>query len=74
LSTRCPLARYGLVALLDTQRDTGVVVEAATADEALSALRTVKRSQCVVLVASLGLVGLHDSYWLIQTVVGRCHG
>lgn len=63
-----PLARYGLVALLGQAPGSGVVAEVSTADEALTALRTVKRSDNAILVVSLGLTGLHDSYWLIQTV------
>lgn len=63
-----PLARLGLVALLANSGDVQVAGEVATSDDALVALRGIKRSQSAVLVVSLGLVGLHDSYWLIQTV------
>ena len=63
-----PLARFGLSALLSGSPEAMVVAEAASADEAMSALRQVDRSRDVVLIVSLGLVGLHDSYWLIQNV------
>lgn len=63
-----PLARFGLVALLSTQRGIRVSAEVGTAEEGLEALGRIKGSSCVVVVVSLGLPGLHDSYWLIQTV------
>ena len=63
-----PLARIGLTALLSSYADTSVVAEASSADEAIAALKRIERSQDLVLVVSLGLVGLHDTYWLIQNV------
>jgi DNA-binding NarL/FixJ family response regulator len=44
-----------------------VLAEAGTAEEALDAIRRIRRSHVGVLV-SLGLEGEHDSYWLIRTI------
>jgi DNA-binding NarL/FixJ family response regulator len=44
-----------------------VLAEAGTAEEALEAIRRIRRSHVGVLV-SLGLEGEHDSYWLIRTI------
>jgi DNA-binding NarL/FixJ family response regulator len=53
--------------MIDERPDMDVLEEAGTADEALEAIRRIRRSHVGVLV-SLGLEGEHDSYWLIRTI------
>jgi DNA-binding NarL/FixJ family response regulator len=62
-----PVVRSALALLIDDRPDMDVLEEAGTADEALEAIRRIRRSQVGVLV-SLGLEGEHDSYWLIRTI------
>jgi DNA-binding NarL/FixJ family response regulator len=70
-----PLAvvRAGLAKLIDDQPDLDVLAGAGTADEALEAIRRIRRGNVGVLV-SLGLEGEHDSYWLIRTIRDRFPG
>jgi DNA-binding NarL/FixJ family response regulator len=62
-----PVVRSALAMMIDDRPDMDVLEEAGTADEALEAIRRIRRSQVGVLV-SLGLEGEHDSYWLIRTI------
>lgn len=62
-----PVVRAGLALMIDDRPDMDVLAEAGTAEEALEAIRRIRRSHVVVLV-SLGLEGEHDSYWLIRTI------
>jgi DNA-binding NarL/FixJ family response regulator len=62
-----PVVRAALALLIDDRPDTDVLAEAGTAEEALDAIRRIRRSHVGVLV-SLGLEGEHDSYWLIRTI------
>jgi DNA-binding NarL/FixJ family response regulator len=62
-----PVVRAALALLIDDRPDIDVLAEAGTAEEALEAIRRIRRSHVGVLVA-LGLEGEHDSYWLIRTI------
>jgi DNA-binding NarL/FixJ family response regulator len=62
-----PVVRAALALLIDDRPDMDVLAEAGTAEEALEAIRRIRRSHVGVLVA-LGLEGEHDSYWLIRTI------
>jgi DNA-binding NarL/FixJ family response regulator len=62
-----PVVRSALALMIDDRPDMDVLEEAGTADEALEAIRRIRRTQVGVLV-SLGLEGEHDSYWLIRTI------
>jgi DNA-binding NarL/FixJ family response regulator len=62
-----PVVRAALALMIDDRPDMDVLAEAGTAEEALDALRRIRRSHVGVLV-SLGLEGEHDSYWLIRTI------
>jgi DNA-binding NarL/FixJ family response regulator len=62
-----PVVRSALALMIDDRPDMDVLEEAGTADEALEAIRRIRRSHVGVLV-SLGLEGEHDSYWLIRTI------
>jgi DNA-binding NarL/FixJ family response regulator len=62
-----------LAKLIDDQPDLDVLAGAGTADEALEAIRRIRRGNVGVLV-SLGLEGEHDSYWLIRTIRDRFPG
>jgi DNA-binding NarL/FixJ family response regulator len=68
-----PVVRAGLALMIDDRPDMDVLAEAGTAEEALEAIRRIRRSHVVVLV-SLGLEGEHDSYWLIRTIRGHFPG
>ena len=65
-----PVVRAGLAMLIEGRADMRVLAEAGSAEEALEALGSVRRSEVVVLVG-LGLEGEHDSYWLIRTIRER---
>jgi DNA-binding NarL/FixJ family response regulator len=67
------VVRAGLAKLIDDQPDLDVLAGAGTADEALEAIRRIRRGNVGVLV-SLGLEGEHDSYWLIRTIRDRFPG
>jgi DNA-binding NarL/FixJ family response regulator len=62
-----PVVRAALALMIDDRPDMDVLAEAGTAEEALEAIRRIRRSHVAVLV-SLGLEGEHDSYWLIRTI------
>jgi DNA-binding NarL/FixJ family response regulator len=68
-----PVVRAALAKMIDDQPDLDVLAEAGTADEALEAIRRIRRGNVGVLVA-LGLGGEHDSYWLIRTIRDRFPG
>lgn len=65
-----PVVRAGTRLLIDDRPDMEVLAEAGTADEGLEAIQRVRRTRVVVL-ASLGLSGEHDAYWLIRTLRQR---
>lgn len=62
-----PVVRAALALMIGDRPDMDVLGEAGGAEEALEAIRRIRRSRVVVLV-SLGLEGEHDSYWLIRTI------
>jgi len=62
-----PVVRAALAIMIDDRPDMDVLAEAGTAEEALEAIRRIRRSHVGVLVG-LGLEGEHDSYWLIRTI------
>ena len=62
-----PVVRAALALMIDDRPDLDVLAEAGTAEEALEAIRRIRRSHVGVLVG-LGLEGEHDSYWLIRTI------
>jgi DNA-binding NarL/FixJ family response regulator len=68
-----PVVRAGLALMIDGRPDFDVLAEAGTADEALDAIRRIRRSNVSVLLG-LGLDGEHDSYWLIRTIRDRFPG
>jgi DNA-binding NarL/FixJ family response regulator len=68
-----PVVRAGLALMIDGRPDIDVLAEAGTADEALDAIRRIRRSNVSVLLG-LGLEGEHDSYWLIRTIRDRFPG
>jgi DNA-binding NarL/FixJ family response regulator len=59
------VVREGLGLLIESQPDLEVLAQAASADTALQALRSTRRSSIVVLVA-LELDGDRDAFWLIN--------
>jgi DNA-binding NarL/FixJ family response regulator len=65
-----PVVRAGLRLLIDDRPDMEVLTEAGTADEALEAIKRVRRSRVVVLVG-LGLSGERDAFWLIRSLRER---
>ncbi len=62
-----PVVRAALALMIDNRPDLDVLAEAGTAEQALEAVRRIRRSHVGVLV-SLGMEGEHDSYWLIRTI------
>jgi DNA-binding NarL/FixJ family response regulator len=58
--------------LITGQPDLEMLDEAASADEALSALRRMKRRTNVLVLVSLALPGEHDAFWLIRSIRERC--
>ncbi|MGH2660280.1 MAG: response regulator transcription factor [Actinomycetota bacterium] len=68
-----PVVRAGLSLLIEHRPDMEVLAEAGTAEEALEAVRRIRRSRVVVLVG-LGLDGERDSFWLIRSVRERFPG
>jgi two-component system response regulator DevR len=62
------VVRAGLKLFLEEQPDIQVMSEAATANDAMDALRTLKRKSRVIILVGLGLDGEHDSYWLIRSI------
>jgi DNA-binding NarL/FixJ family response regulator len=65
-----PVVRAALALMIDDQPDMDVLAQAGTTDEALEAIRRVRRSRLGVLV-DVGLDDEHDSYWLIRTIRER---
>jgi two-component system, NarL family, response regulator DevR len=65
-----PVVRAGLRLLIEDRPDLEVLAEAGSADQGLDAIGRIRRSRVIVLVG-LGLVGDHDSYWLIRTLRQR---
>ncbi len=65
-----PVVRAGLSLLIEDRPDLDVLAEAGTAEEALEAVRRIRRNRVVMLVG-LGLDGEHDAFWLIRTVRER---
>jgi DNA-binding NarL/FixJ family response regulator len=61
-----PIVREGIGMLVDVQPDFHVVVNAGSADEALGALRRLRRRGDLVAFVALELDGQHDGYWLIH--------
>jgi DNA-binding NarL/FixJ family response regulator len=59
------VVREALSLLIESQPDLEVLAQVASADAALQALRSTRRSSIVVLVA-LELVGDRDAFWLIN--------
>src|SRR5947208_12924944 len=57
--------RAALRMLLSTD-EMEVLVEAGSADEALAALKALRRRSAVVALVALGLTGEHDTFWLIR--------
>lgn len=62
------VVRAGLKLFLDEQPDIQVMTEASTGDDALRAIRGLKRKTRVVVLVGLGLDGEHDAYWLIRRI------
>jgi DNA-binding NarL/FixJ family response regulator len=60
--------RAGLSLLISTQPDLDVLFEGATADEAMSAIRKMRRKTRVAALIGLNLGGSHDSFWLIRSI------
>jgi DNA-binding NarL/FixJ family response regulator len=62
-----PVVRAALALMIDDLPDMDVLAQAGSAEDALEAVRRVRRTGVFVLVG-LGLGGQHDSYWLIRTI------
>jgi len=62
------VVRAGLHMVISSQADMEVVVETATADEAIDAMRLLKRRRDILVLVSLGIEGPHDGFWLIRSV------
>jgi len=62
------VVRSGLRLLICGEADLTVVGEAATADEALEALKAVARRTGLVALVGLNLAGQRDGYWLIREI------
>ena len=65
-------ARAGTRLLIQSQPDMEVLAEASSADEGIQAARRIGRRGRVVVLASLGLTGEHDAFWLIRELRERC--
>ena len=63
-----PVVRSGLRLLICTKPDLDVVGEAATADEALEALKRLVRRSGVLALVGMNLGGEQDGYWLIREI------
>ncbi|HXF71908.1 MAG TPA: response regulator transcription factor [Actinomycetota bacterium] len=64
------VVRAGIALLVGERPDMEVLAEAGSIDEAVEAVRRIRRSRVVVLVA-LGMNGSHDSFWLIRALRER---
>lgn len=64
------VVRAGIALLVGERPDMEVLAEAGSIDEAVEAVRRIRRSRVVVLVA-LGMNGGHDSFWLIRALRER---
>jgi two-component system, NarL family, response regulator DevR len=62
------VVRAGLKLFIEEQPDMQVMSEAGTADDALQAVRSLRRKTRVIVLVGLGLDGKHDAFWLIRTV------
>lgn len=65
------VVRKGLALVISRESDMELLFEASTADETVEAVGRLGRLNGVVVVASLGLGGEHDSLWLIRTLRER---
>jgi len=61
-----PVAREEIGILIGRQPDLEVVVQAGTADEALTNLKRLRRRGDLVALVALEVDGQHDGYWLIH--------
>ena len=61
----------GLALIISREPDMELLFEANSADEAVEAVGRLGRLSRVVVLASLGLGGEHDSLWLIRTLRER---
>jgi DNA-binding NarL/FixJ family response regulator len=68
-----PVVREGLTRTIDESAGLELLARASSADEAMAAVRGVRRTRVVVLVA-MGLAGEQDSYWLIRNLRERFPG
>ena len=62
------VVRAGLALLIESDPDMTVLDEASTGDEALGAVRRVRRRSDLLVLVSLGLTGRHDGLWLIRAI------
>jgi DNA-binding NarL/FixJ family response regulator len=60
--------RAGLSLLISHQPDMEVLFEGGTADEALSAIKKMRRKTGVVALVGLNVAGSKDSFWLIRSI------
>jgi DNA-binding NarL/FixJ family response regulator len=62
------VVRAALGMLVQAQGDMELLIEARTADECLTDLKSLRRRSDVVVVVGLELGGEHDSFWLIRSI------
>jgi DNA-binding NarL/FixJ family response regulator len=62
------VVRAGLKLFLEEQPDIQVMSEASAGDDALRAIRGLKRKTRVLALVGLGLDGEHDAFWLIRRI------
>jgi DNA-binding NarL/FixJ family response regulator len=68
-----PVVRAGLSRTIDASPGLEVLAQAASADQAIAAVKGIRRTRVVVLVA-MGLPGEQDSFWLIRNLRERFPG
>lgn len=62
------VVRVGMAMLISAQLDLVILAEAATADEAMAAVKALARRTNVVALVGLSLTGDHDAFWLIRAI------
>ncbi len=62
------VVRLGLSLLISAQPDLEILADAGSADEAIRAIRRLRRKTRVVVLVGVGLSGEHDGTWLVREI------